>query len=957
MNIVTRKNNQHMYTCVNNIICRRRLRSHRSTRFFHAPTTNPVSLVGHKTLNSGEEENSNPESSSKCALDMTSRTDAGSSLKDSSSIPLRFMRKSTSSTKDFTHFPSLFTRNYEMERPNELLESSLSVLPFLERLEARILQESANLNRAMNLEAKMELEIDYSCLSRRLRSKVYRYVDDYSRFSFLLQQHPLSVPQHVLLQLSSCLPSIDQFERRTLLRRLVYHQNWSEFWSIAFESTPSLTDVEEIADLLREELIATNSVELSIWRALLSANHLISNKRIFRSLCEFIGYRFQIDILVIDEFVSIFNEGIDSKTAERFSDPGQKVAVILAHLGTLQSEEAFGEVVLETLKRHPSIFSVRGLLSELLKISDDGRIYNFVIQRDNLNFNEKDFYHSWQRSNSLALNHSLICHLSRQLKREIRRKVEISDYVKAAMMNQTNNLDLGIATADLFYELLEVGTLVKMIPALLKTSQGKSILRRLLKKSPSVFVGAFKTYFNHKELPFPPVETLQEAESSRSATIINSQSKHALSTAYRGISQENLLWLLKECRYDCPVIFDQALSQLDGSEEIAQKVLSLKITGHKDLVEIWAFLLRNELMDQKACVELFQKVISSALNPTIAATEFTATNSDVDPYIEYFRKSKASDRGRLISVLSNLSHSLSESNPALISNVLNCLTKALFPNLVPIYEATNATRAPVLSPKTEDHATDHKSTILATKFWDSSVSNESAFQDSQFYGSESLSTIDSVDVNALNSLTNTEFKKVSSDSEKKSSKWTDRYTSSFTLFESDVGKSFILRRVIRYTLRYVYDRNPGPEGIRQIGLILNAFKYETQVGQAVVYERIVKLRPQSALEILEKYKNNTSILTPQVLNGMEQGILLADVLTQAQRLRLFEAFLQEKIRLKYTTGISTESFSVAEKLATQSQQSQERQWAFRAKTRRAKPNIKWHSERLSYPCVSDLHLI
>lgn len=947
-----------MYSRVNYFPCRRRLRIHSSIRLFHAPTSNHLSLTRQKSLSADDAYNEKVAYNTERSTDQISTSDVGSTVKKTTSNPMQTIRQHSITRKledpPLKEHLDLFTGNCHMKLVKNLLERPMSIIPFLERLEARLLQESANLNKAMNLEAELDDEIDFSCLNKKLRSKVYRLVDDYSRFRFLLQQHPLSVPADILLQLRSTLPSIEQFERLTLLRRLVYHQCWSEFWLIAFENTPSLTDVEEVADLLKEQLSTTSSVELSIWRAIMAADNLIGNKRIFQSLCEFVGYRFEIELQDIQDFVTLVNEGINAKTAERFPDPGRKATVILAHLGTLQPDSASNEFILNYLKKHSAVFTIKGFVGELLKLNDDTHVFEFVIQRDNLVFNEADFYHTWQRSNNITLSHSLTAHLSRQLKRESRRNVSITEYVRNSMMNQTEHSGLAIATAELFYESMSVTTLVKLIPILFQTLHGKAILKRMLKKRPSVFLGAFKTYFNNLDewRRMNSTSAIQEVKSENSTqapkNLDNKAEREELPLHSHSISQENLLWLIKECRYDCPAIFDRALSQLDANEETAQKLLALRITGHKDLVEVWAYLLRNNLMNQSECVDLFQRIISSSLDLESVGTQASALNRGTDPYMEYLRKCSANDRARLICVLSNLSHSISECEPTVIAQVLNSITGALFPTLSSSHQIFNPERVMV-----DVESVGERAKMPIAEGSGDSISNNSALQDSIIYGKEASNWLGDNNYDKPDA----EFERSPSSARQATRKWKRTNTSTFALFQSEVGKSFLLRRLIRYTLRYVYDSNPGSEGIRRIGEILAAFKYDTQVGQAVVYERIVKFRPQSALEILDKYKDSTSILSPQILNGMEQGILQSDLLSKAQRLRLFESFQAEKIRLNYATEISAETHSIAEKLADNSPNTHERQWRFRSKTRRAKPNIKWRSDRLSYPCVSDIYLI
>ncbi|GEQ66928.1 hypothetical protein JCM33374_g591 [Metschnikowia sp. JCM 33374] len=137
-------------------------------------------------------------------------------------------------------------------------------------------------------------------------------MDDYNRFVVLLSHHPLAVPYQMLLKYYTILPRVLPLDKQALLRTLIFHDAWGDFWSIVLSENATLTDLEETVELIGACLSSNKNTELGIWLALSAAKKEASNNNIYSSIREVFEYKFRISTAKLQLFDRIYATPIDS---------------------------------------------------------------------------------------------------------------------------------------------------------------------------------------------------------------------------------------------------------------------------------------------------------------------------------------------------------------------------------------------------------------------------------------------------------------------------------------------------------------------------------------------------------------------------------------------------------------------------------------------------------------------
>lgn len=795
-----------------------------------------------------------------------------------------------------------------------------------EMISGLLQHESASLTRSLDIDTKPGAAVDYSHLEPVLCDKLAAQVDDYNRLVILLNQHPLAVPHQLTVELYSAVTSVPSLYRQIFLRSLVFRQEWDHFWLIAFEETATLSDAEEMVELLYKELQACGAVRMGLWRALHAAFTRLENQQLLQYLCDCIAYRFEVSAAEIDAFHRVVAGEIAFDTVDVFADAGRQAAVVLACLELTEAPP--DEFLRRYLLKHPQVFSNRGFVGELLKHVPG--VFAFVVSRDNLYLNELDLFYLWQHCTLATLPEALVTKLAMHLSREMRRKIRLSEFLRHYMINEIQSVSLQLATVGKLYESVLHNTLTRLFPILLRDAPGRAVLRRLRKKRPQVFEDA--------------VLALLQAQSVRDSTQNTEKHEQHRKASFQPLRAQDLFWLLDECSYDHRHVFDAVLEHVAPTHANIDELLNLRHVSVSDLTLVWAFALRNRLLSQRLSVFLFQKILGKTwCFNDVAQYARISPRMVVDDFHQRWDRSTAEERARLVARIHHLSRSLSACDVDYIAEILNHLHTAL------------VGRAGVLAAaeKTSTNTSANTFTQTASAPGCAAGSAAEALQKSMEEGLEtiqrSFGALRAQGTAAVH-LSNKKHcpRNLRANTRQKSRQnpenvdiHTHDSTCAFTLFQSPAGRKFVVDKIVRNTMRYLYQRQGSTAGVQLMGDLLRRLGFESHAGLGVVYEHIVMLRPQSALLILQKHRNRRAFVVREIMNGIEQGILQTRVLSLQQRLRFFEAFQAAKTDLRYSGVPSGRTAIMLGNLAAQ-QEPRDDKLVARARLMARHRRAPWH---------------
>lgn len=508
----------------------------------------------------------------------------------------------------FTTNSTLNGQNLLQPQPPTESQTSQTSKAKLSQLLYGLFQGSANL--VHNIDLGAQSSIDYSVLSDSLREKVNNQLDTYNKFTLLLNQHPLAVPPLLLLGLYSLVTSILPSDRQALLRALVYHQEWTYFWNLAFVDTTTLADVEDITDLIHSEVTKCNCEDLAIWQALLAAQGEIDNSRLLGTLCESMAYKFDLKKSDVVEFCQTFNPNPEGLFIESYALPSQRALKVAVYLGSLDQENIDFEVIRSCLLQNDVSFKVRGFTTKLLQTITHPSLVEFIVKRPTLKLNELDLFHLWQH-NSPEIEERL----SILLIRELRRNTRISESVKSSILTQVKDSQLKIALANKFHSTLSQMTISDHFSFLIDSKMGRKLLRKIKKNRFDSFETAATMYIEklRKQL-----EAYNEPTMHPSSDIdkgLNTKMKPAeamdaqrLKTYREPTTLEKLIWILAESSHNNSHLITRVLSVLEGTKTNLDSLMKLKLPVG-ELLEVWKFSIRHKLLDEGFALLLFQEIL------------------------------------------------------------------------------------------------------------------------------------------------------------------------------------------------------------------------------------------------------------------------------------------------------------------------------------------------------------
>lgn len=185
------------------------------------------------------------------------------------------------------------------------------ILQFI-RDETKYLSESMKIDESLNENP----QISPDKIDPALLSQIAALPDIHEQFATLLRLPKFAVHPDVLLQFYSLLPVVDEPERQLLLRRLVFHRLWHQFWQTAITDATSLSDVEDLVELIHAELQASNNNLFGVWEAIRAAVHQTTTSGLLNSILEGIEFKFGFLKTQISDFVAYIRELDNVETQE-----------------------------------------------------------------------------------------------------------------------------------------------------------------------------------------------------------------------------------------------------------------------------------------------------------------------------------------------------------------------------------------------------------------------------------------------------------------------------------------------------------------------------------------------------------------------------------------------------------------------------------------------------------------
>lgn len=571
----------------------------------------------------------------------------------------------------FTTNSSLKGQNTPNSKAPETHKTKLSQLIY------GIFQDSADL--AHNIDVGEQTSINYSSLSDSLREKVNNQLDTYNKFVLLLNQHPLAVPPLLLLSLYSLIPSILPSDRQALLRTLVFHQEWTHFWNVAFVNTPTLADVEEITDLIYTEATACMYEDLAVWQALLAAHEEIDNPRLFRAFCESISYKFGIEASKALEFCNSDIQSHNSFSLNSAALPAQRAFKAAEYLGSLNQETVEFKELRSYLLKNDDLFKVRGFVSKLLQLVSHPCLINFVIKRPRLRLNELDLFQLWQHSSPETEQH-LTIHLFRELKRNTR----ISNSVKNSISACVKDKDLKLSLADKLHSALSQEMINDLFPMLIGSEAGRRLLKKIRRNRFGIFETAAAMYIEKVqkqigESNLHPNSDIYKSSGARKCFVSDEGNLKASNTETENATDilGLLIWILNESSHNS-LLASEILATLDGTKANIDAIMKLKLTLG-GLMELWKFSLEHELLDESSAIHLFEDILRKTwdFKEMARRDKQTGNNEELEDFQQCFKNASFREQKKLSHHLSSIALTLSMCKAEYAAYIINTIYMAL----------------------------------------------------------------------------------------------------------------------------------------------------------------------------------------------------------------------------------------------------------------------------------------
>ncbi|OBA22188.1 hypothetical protein METBIDRAFT_11058 [Metschnikowia bicuspidata var. bicuspidata NRRL YB-4993] len=525
---------------------------------------------------------------------------------------------------------------------------SSSKLPGLPNLVYQFFNnESKFLSEALRMkEDTLSALMDVSELHKTIQNELFDQMDDYNRFTVLLSHHPLAVPWQILFRFFTSLPKVLPLDKQNFLKALIYHNAWDAVWTLVLSGDATLSDLEEITELIYSCLLANRNDKIGIWLALSAAHKAASNNSIYSSIREMFGYKFGIPLDKLD----LFHTTITIPTEQLLEEHPHKIKIhndkfqehvdlkaffISKYAQDCSDGELTLQLVMDMCHEDDRLHKIPGFVSLLILKTKSNRLIEFFATQRAALCNEQDLYYlvkmaSPEKHYQLFLT---FCH-------SYRKAFIPNDFMVNYFVMQTHLISesIFISLVKMHYRALTIDTFSEIISTLLKLPEGHQILKTMSRRQYEKFVCLVERVILDKK-DYRVLFMLLELSSTKGRSSTR-----------------------------------QTLRNLGPHKNNIEILMKHKFSEY-NLTEIWRYGLRSNLLDNSNTGELFQKTLLRAWNVKKLlrrSRSFDECATEAE-FREQFRRATIFERRRLRVRLQAMGQALSLCNASQIAQILNHL--------------------------------------------------------------------------------------------------------------------------------------------------------------------------------------------------------------------------------------------------------------------------------------------
>lgn len=513
-----------------------------------------------------------------------------------------------------------------------------------------IQHESQILRESMNIEGSLECAtpIDLSNVPPFIRRQLDAQMDDYQRFLLLLTFHPISVPPHLMLHYFLTIPAVLPQERTELLKYLIFHNLWYDFWLVAVSDATTMSDVEDLMDLVHVCLVSNNNLDLGLWQALAAAHLVTSNLGLLNTIGENAEFRLHLGKGSVDKFYNcLFSiQSAPNVAALKHALSENDLASNLVHrafylrkmAGLISPAEtpAFLNFIDAELTRTAGFVSLlltsNGDLQLLLKVA------TLLVADRKSHLNDLDYFCILKTSPSqLYPVYLSMC-------KNIKRRLVKSDQIVSLLVDQSlHDPALTEILANKFQRALSIETWTQLILMFISNNQ---VLRRLRKSQPAKFQKVVDAFM--AENPTLPDKTL--------LALIDISDGH-------------------------PRIIRKILQRLSPDPANLRSLLNFHLSAY-NLLEVMRYALRHQIINSDT-FSLVDRILLETWDVESLSRQASVAHSEQkmsselhkDDFRMYYRASTEKDRQALLFNLQALAQTISLNSPSVTASILNGLKK------------------------------------------------------------------------------------------------------------------------------------------------------------------------------------------------------------------------------------------------------------------------------------------
>ncbi|CCE86961.1 Piso0_005486 [Millerozyma farinosa CBS 7064] len=294
-----------------------------------------------------------------------------------------------------------FKDNNSMSQTNENKSMATIIKDFIKNeasmLGHNILRKEELIRSSDEVYLDEAFEIEFVGLDQEIKDKLEKAAGPFNKLILCLSFHPTRMtPLMYSYYYEQTGEDIDEETRLLLLRRLVFHREYEQFWKIALGVEPSISELEEISDVLMNELQHTSSTYIGLVDSLLCLEKSVSNRTIFLTILDNLTYNHGVDRNYVLSILDELSSSSSNKNPVHYEIPRsnpndlkhqvlyiydlrKKIELDINNKSQLQS-------LIDNIIQDPSL--PKGLLSQILPISKlstfntDEQILNYRRARD-----------------------------------------------------------------------------------------------------------------------------------------------------------------------------------------------------------------------------------------------------------------------------------------------------------------------------------------------------------------------------------------------------------------------------------------------------------------------------------------------------------------------------------------------------------------------------------------------